>query len=140
MAFALLNATTKRRIATRVDIARTRRARRRGLLGRRYMNVGTALVLVPCWAVHTAFMKLSIDLIFVDREGRAIHIVHALRPWRAAVSVRAQAVIELPGGTLRGGAVLNGDRVCIVPAEAQYHGPTGVDDEPDGSWLGMQTC
>ena len=140
MRLALINTTTNRRIATHVDIAQTRRARRRGLLGRRYMEIGSALVLVPCWAVHTAFMALSIDLIFVDRDGRAIHVVQAMRPWRAAVSIRAQAVIELPAGTLLGGAVRIGDRVCIVPADTPHQHDIGADTGPGGRWLGMQAC
>lgn len=137
MALALVNLTTDRRIATRVDIADTRRARRRGLLGRRYMEIGTALVLVRSWAVHTAFMKFSIDLIFVDRHGRVIHIVEALRPWRAAASLRAEAVIELPAGALRDGAVRIGECVCVVPANARHQVRTTADHAAADGWLGV---
>jgi uncharacterized membrane protein (UPF0127 family) len=139
MALALLNATTNARIAAHVDVARTRRARRDGLLGRCYMDRGTALVLVRTWAVHTAFMKFAIDLIFVDRDGRAIHIVQALRPWRAAISIRAHAVIELPAGALLDGAVRLGERMCVVGADAPHHGRTRTEDAAAGGWLEVQT-
>ena len=132
MALALINATTNCCIAAHVAVAQTRRARRRGLLGRRYMGQGTALVLVHSWAVHTAFMKFAIDLIFVDGDGRAIHIVQAMRPWRVAISVRAQAVIELPAGTLLDGAVRLGERVCVVGADVPS---TGVPRAAAGGWL-----
>jgi uncharacterized protein len=137
MALTLLNLTTKRRIATHVDIALTRRDRRRGLLGRCYMDIGTALILVRSWAVHTAFMKFPIDLIFVDRQGRAIHVVEALRPWRAAASLRAEAVIELPAGALRGGAVRVGECVCVVPANAGHNIRTTPDHAAADGWLGV---
>jgi uncharacterized protein len=137
MALALINLTTERRIAAHVEIALTRRERRRGLLGRCYMDIGTALVLVRSWAVHTAFMKFPIDLIFVDRQGRAIHIVEALRPWRAAASLRAEAVIELPAGALRGGAVRVGECVCVVPADGRHRVRTTADHAAADGWLGV---
>lgn len=139
MALALINTTTNCRIATHVDIAHTRRARRRGLLGRRYMDSGTALVLMHSWAVHTAFMKFPIDLIFIDRHGRAIHIVQAMRPWRAAISIRAQAVIELPAGALRGGAVRLGECLRIVGTDAPGWPGTGTERPVPGGSLEVQT-
>ena len=139
MALALINTTTNCRIATHVDVAQTRRARRRGLLGRRYMDAGAALVLMHSWAVHTAFMKFPIDLIFVDRHGRAIHIVQAMRPWRAAISIRAQAVIELRAGALRGGAVRLGERLRITGPDAPGWGSTGAEGAVAGGSLEVQT-
>ncbi len=138
MALALMNATTNCCIATHVDIAQTRRARRRGLLGRRYMGPGSALVLVHSWAVHTAFMKFAIDLIFVDRDGRAIHIVQAMRPWRVAIVIRAQAVIELPAGALFDGAVRLGERVRVVGADAPHDASTGMQRAVTAGWLEAQ--
>ena len=139
MALALLNATTNARIAAHVDVAQTRRARRDGLLGRCYMDRGTALVLVRTWAVHTAFMKFAIDLIFVDREGRAIHIVRAMRPWRVAIIIGAQAVIELPAGALLDGAIRLGERVCVVGTDAPHDASTGMQRAVAGGWLEAQT-
>ena len=87
----LTNARSRQVIATDVEVAVTRAARRKGLLSRPSLSPTSALVLAPCFAVHTAFMRFAIDVIFVDRTGRVRQIVRRLRPWRIAVSPGAFA-------------------------------------------------
>ena len=111
---ALMNGRTGSVVASDVEIALTRHARRRGLLGRGGLAPCSALVLAPCAAVHTMFMRFTIDVIFVDREGRALRIVPSLPPWRAAMKTFAHAVIELPAGTLASREVTVGDPLYLA--------------------------
>lgn len=110
----LLNARTGQPLADRVELATTRRERRRGLLGRHRPPFGFALMLLPCAAIHTAFMRFSIDVIFLDRQGQALRILRNLGPWRIALALRARSVIELPAGSLAGVDLVPGDRVTLV--------------------------
>lgn len=110
----LVDERTREVVATRVELATTRRARRTGLLGRDYLGADAALVLAPCLAIHTAFMRFPIDVAFVDRRGRAVRLVHQLAPWRVAVAPRAYAAIELPAGALSRHQVDVGDRLELV--------------------------
>jgi uncharacterized membrane protein (UPF0127 family) len=112
--FALMNARTGSVIASDVEMAVTRRTRRKGLLGRDSLAPRSALVLAPCAAVHTMFMRFAIDVIFVDGKGRAAHVVHNLTPWRAAMKIFAHAVVELPAGTLAGRDVAVGDPLYLA--------------------------
>jgi len=107
----LVNARTGATIAETVEIADTRATRNRGLLGRDRLEPGSALVISPCLAVHTAFMRFAIDVVFVDRDGCVVRIVRDLAPWRMAASWRAQRVIELPAGELHARDVRVGDRL-----------------------------
>ena len=111
----LMNARTRCAVADEVEVALTRKARRKGLLGRERLAPFSAMVLAPCAAVHTLFMRFAIDVIFVDRDGRALHVVPQLGPWRAAMSLFAHAVIELPAGTLASREVAVGDPLYLVP-------------------------
>jgi uncharacterized membrane protein (UPF0127 family) len=111
---ALVNARTHCAVADHVEVAVTRSQRRKGLLGRDRLAPFSALVLAPCAAVHTMFMRFAIDVVFVDRRGRAVHIVPALAPWRAAMAVSAHAVIELPAGTLTSREVSIGDSLYLA--------------------------
>jgi uncharacterized protein len=112
--FALMNARTGSVVASDVEMALTRNARRRGLLGRTGLAPFSALVLAPCAAVHTMFMRFAIDVIFVDRDGRAVRVVPGLPPWRAAMKTFAHAVIELPAGTLASRHVAVGDPLYLT--------------------------
>jgi hypothetical protein len=110
---ALINERTKATVASSVELATTRRERRKGLLGRDSLDAQSAILLSPCFAVHTAFMRFPIDVAFVDRSGRAVQIIHDLQPWRIAASVDAFAVIEFAAGRLKACGVKVGDRLCL---------------------------
>jgi uncharacterized membrane protein (UPF0127 family) len=109
----LVNERTNTPIVTNVELASTRKARRRGLLGRDRLEPTSALMLTPCLAVHTAFMRFSIDVAFLDRDGFAVKLVSDLPPWRMAAAARAHSVVELAAGTLRRHAVALGDRLYL---------------------------
>ena len=111
----LTNERTKRSLATSVELADTRRSRRKGLLGRDSMRTDQAMVITPCVAVHTGFMRFAIDVVFIDRDGRAVHIVQDLQPWRMAASFRARAVIEIPAGRVRACDIKVGDLLTLAP-------------------------
>ena len=84
--------------------------RLRGLLGSPPPAPGHALLITPCASVHTAFMRYSIDVVFVDRHGCILKVVEALPPWRAAACWRARHTLELAAGEAR--------RVGLVPDAA----------------------
>ena len=111
----LMNARTSCAVADDVEVALSRNARRKGLLGRDGLAPFSAMVLAPCAAIHTMFMRFAIDVVFVDADGRALRIVKSLAPWRAAMTPLAHTVIELPAGTLTTREVAVGDPLYLVP-------------------------
>ena len=111
----LVNTRTGRALASALEMADTRAARRKGLLGRDRLEPGSALMLTPCNAVHTVGMRFPIDVVFVDGRGRVRKIVRELPPWRMAASPLSRATIELPAGRADAEALLVGDRVVSEP-------------------------
>lgn len=109
----LVNERTREVLAEAVEVAASRQARRTGLLGRSAFGPSGALVLEPCFMIHTAFMRFAIDVLFVGADGRVVGLAQAVRPWRAAMSVRARRVIELPAGAIQRMDVAVGDRVSV---------------------------
>ena len=114
----LVNARTGATVASVVEVAATRVDRRRGLLGRGALDLSAALILAPCAAVHTVFMRFPIDVIFVDRKLRVKRIYHRLAPYRLTSLVwSAQSVLELPSGCLADSNTSVGDELQISPRE-----------------------
>jgi len=109
----LINERTSMAVASIVELAVTRAARRRGLLGDA-LDVSAGMMLAPCVSVHTAFMRFPIDVVFVDRDGVVRKIVRDLKPWRIAASPRAYAAIELAAGIERD--IAPGDRLFLAGA------------------------
>lgn len=110
---ALVNERTHAAVATAVELASTRATLRRGLLGRDHLDPSSALILTPCLAVHTAFMRFPIDIVFLDRDGFAVKLISDVVPWRLAASASAHSVVELAAGSLRRHAVALGDRLYL---------------------------
>ncbi len=86
-------------LATRVRQADTFGLRLRGLMFRSALAEGEGLLIVPCQAVHTHFMRFPIDVLFLDEQDRVIHLIRSMRPWRQSPYVKgAKAVLELAAG------------------------------------------
>ena len=73
-------------------------SRLRGLLFAPALQPGEGLLIRPCAAVHTAFMRYPIDIVFLDRAGKIRRIVPRLAPWRSAASGGAYQTLELAAG------------------------------------------
>jgi uncharacterized membrane protein (UPF0127 family) len=114
--YRLVNRRNDAILATAVILAADSASRRRGLLGLDEMPEGQGLIIAPCNAIHTWFMRFTIDVAFVTKKGEVIKRYDAVRPWRMAIAWRAFAVIELAAGTLRTSETRKGDIVDIVPA------------------------
>ncbi len=92
---------TGRIVVDRLEVASSFWLRSIGLLGRRALAADGGMWLEPCGSVHTFGLAFSIDLLFLDRDRRALRTVSVLKPWRVAGPVRgARVVVELPAGTL----------------------------------------
>ena len=87
-----------------------------GLLGRRALEPGTGLLIVPCRAIHTCFMRFAIDVAFLDRDGCVVRAVPDVRPFRVTSGGRgAWSALELPSGTLEATGTQPGDRLRYEP-------------------------
>ena len=105
----LVNARSGSVVAHRVMTAFDSKSRRKGLLKQNSMAEGSALIIAPCNAIHTFFMRFAIDVAFVARDGRVLKTRKAVPAWRLAASLRAFAVVELPSGALDRSDVEPGD-------------------------------
>ena len=102
------------RIAT--ELATTRRARRRGLLGRD--GIDGALVLRPCRQVHTIGMRFAIDVAFCARDGRVLRVT-SMRPGRVSRIVwRARFAVEAAAGSFEQWGVRRGSTVIVRESAA----------------------
>ena len=124
-------------VAEHLEVAATMWSRFIGLMGRRELAAGHALWLAPCSQVHTFFCRFPMDVAFLDRDGRILHIAHAMRPWRIGrLVLRAKAAIELPGGTLAGLGVARGDQLVRRPSPAADDAITSAPAEQPAETAG----
>lgn len=98
--------------------------RLRGLLGSPPLPPGHGLLLVPCAAIHTAFMRHPIDVVFLDRRGYILEVVATLPPWRAAACPGARQTVELAAGEARRLGLVPGMHIdATMPRPAPIRAP-----------------
>jgi uncharacterized membrane protein (UPF0127 family) len=112
----IVNTTRERVLAEKAWEARSLRSRMKGLLGRDGLQEGEGLYIRPCSSIHSFFMKFRFDAAFVDGEGKVLHVIRAMKPWRISKIVPGAAgVVELPAGVLEG--TLVGDQIEFISAK-----------------------
>ena len=110
--YKAINVTTGQIIATRVKIAQDFKSRSIGLLNRTSLDEDEALLIKPCNAIHTFFMKFPIDVVFLDKKARVVKIKHALKKSRFSASIlRGYMTLEMKSGKLSKVQVKTGDFV-----------------------------
>ncbi len=83
-------------------------------MGRRDLPFGQGLHIVPCKSIHTFFMRIPIDVAFLDAERHVVKLLPALPPWRASsIYFKAESVLELPAGALAGSGTCEGDELSF---------------------------
>ncbi|WP_457577939.1 DUF192 domain-containing protein [Desulfomarina sp.] len=83
----------------------------RGLLGTASLEEGHGLLIKPCNSIHTFFMKIPIDVLFLDREDKVIRIKSHMKPGRLSTCLQASSVLELMAGQVHISGIQQGDRL-----------------------------
>lgn len=101
-------------IVPELEVAGSLWAQSIGLMGRRALASNMGLYIPHCNAIHTAFVRFPIDVIFLDSDLNAVRLISALEPWRLIGFVRgAKSVVELPAGTIQRQRIVVGQRFIV---------------------------
>jgi uncharacterized membrane protein (UPF0127 family) len=110
------NRTRKSELAPSLTIADTFWSRFMGLMGKKAdeFRPGQSLWINPCQGVHMFFMRLPLDIVYLDKKNVVLQVVENLRPWRIGKTVwKAASVLELPVGTVQKSDTQVGDVIEI---------------------------
>ena len=94
-----------------MEVAESRRERRRGLLGRDGVEGG--LLLRPARSVHTVGMRFPIDVAFCDDQLRVLAVVCMKRHRFGWPRWRARCVIEAEAGAFDRWGLRPGDQLEV---------------------------
>ena len=76
-------------------------ARGRGMIWRTFEDFD-AMVFRGCSSIHMLFMRMPLDVIYLDIDNKICKLSENLKPWCFFDGARkARAVIELPVGSIR---------------------------------------
>lgn len=110
--FKAMNITKNKLIGDKIKLANNVFTRTIGLLSRANLSSGEGLLIVPCKSIHSIFMRFRFDAVFLDKEGRVVHIIKEMKAFRASKYIRkAKKVLELPAGTVIKAQIELGDTI-----------------------------
>ena len=108
----IFNKTQNILIAEQAFLADNFWSRMKGLLGRKKLSDGEALIITKCQSIHMFFMRFSIDAIFVNKEHRVVGLVENIQPFRLSrFFFGSSYVIELKSGTIAVTKTFIGDQL-----------------------------
>ncbi len=109
-----MNKTRGVPIVTHGAVADTWWTRLKGLLGHTPLQSGEGLLLKGEKAIHTVGMGFPIDVLFLDRTGRLIHLMTDMGPLRFSPYVFGAAnVLEIAAGQAAQTGTTLGDQIEI---------------------------
>ncbi len=109
-----INTTKNLVVAEHVKMADNYFSRLKGLMGAPGLPEGHGLWITPCADIHSCFMRFEFDAIFVDQEGRVVHLIERMKPWRMTPWIKgSKAVLELDGGVIAKTGTALGDTVVL---------------------------
>ena len=108
----ITNETRGTTLADRAVVASNFFTRLRGLMFRRELPAGEALVFNRNSSVHTFWMRFPIDVLFTDRQDVVVGFREAMPPHRPYAGARgAYRTVELPAGTIAQTGTQHGDQL-----------------------------
>lgn len=80
----VLRSRTGEVLFDQVCVADKTLSRMRGLIGKRELGNNEGMFFPECRMIHTCFMSMAIDVLFLDDKGEVLDVFHEVKPWRMA--------------------------------------------------------
>lgn len=102
-------------VLSEVEVADNFFTRFKGLMMKKNIEDNFALVISPCNSIHMFFMRISLDVLFVDKENVVIGMCKGIKPWRISkLHPKASYVVECKEGTIDKHNIKKFDKIQIV--------------------------
>jgi uncharacterized membrane protein (UPF0127 family) len=109
----LISKKTQQTLCHQIQVADDFKSRLMGLIGTKELKE-QGLFIPRCNWVHTFFMSMAIDVIYLDKKGKIKKIDSHLKPWKLPLPVfSATDVVELPAGFTEQKKMQIGDTVYV---------------------------
>ena len=95
------NLSRHTRLIDRGRIANSFWTRFRGLTFVRHLEPGEGLLITYTNSIHTHFMFMPIDVLYVNKQNVIVDLSRCMKPWRMALPrPKARYIVELPAGSV----------------------------------------
>lgn len=97
-----------------IEVAESIISKSIGLIGRKEWGKSKGMLIPDSNAIHTFFVKFTIDIVFLSREFEVVKIKENLKPFRfSPIAWGAKHTLELPKGSVKNNNIQIGDKIII---------------------------
>ena len=116
--FCVYNQTRESFLSMGLDSAMTMFTRLKGLIGKLKLGFDEGLWVVPSRGIHTYGVLFPVDLVYLDKDNRVVHVIESFPTFRIApLRADAASVLALPVHTIYESLTQPGDELVICVAE-----------------------
>ena len=110
----MMNQTQDKQIIDDLTIANSFRVRAQGLIGTKSLRMDQGVWFPKTNWIHTFFMSMPIDVIYLDKKMKVHKLQPALKPWRMPAPVFwASSVLETQAGFIEQHDLKVGDTLYV---------------------------
>ncbi len=110
----LINKTKNKVLISDLKRAEEFKSRAVGLIGQKQLSSSQGMFFPQCNWIHTFFMSMTIDVIYVDKNMSVKKIQRNLKPWRLPLpALNASHVIETGQGAISEDDIQIGDQLNV---------------------------
>jgi uncharacterized membrane protein (UPF0127 family) len=111
----LVNTAKKTIVAKKVEFASTFWEKFKGLMFRKEFSQENCLIILQCNSIHTCFMNFPLDIIFLNKENRVVHLIEGIKPYKISPIIKeACFVVELAAGCINRSHTEVGDTLSFL--------------------------
>lgn len=115
MLIKVINQTQNTVLAEYAQVAQTFTTRAKGLLGKKYLQEGSGLLIKPCKQIHSIGMKFNLDAVFIAKDNTVCHLHHDMKPGHISAYInQALYVLEMPAGRIQESGTCVGDVIEFI--------------------------
>ncbi len=98
-------------ILPHLEVADTFVRRLVGLQFRRSLAQNAGILISPCSSIHTCFMRFSIDVWMLDRQGVVLKFKRGVRPWTFVIAPRGtHSILETATNSI---SLFEGQQIAV---------------------------
>ncbi len=85
-----------------IHIADTFFKRLFGLMWKKNISITDVYIFPNCYRVHTFFMRMPIDILFLNKNNEIICMIEHVKPWRIVPKIKdAITIVEVKSGFIQ---------------------------------------
>ncbi len=111
---SMINQSKNKTLVPKLTVAESFRTRAQGLIGKKNLPSDEGIWFPKSNWIHTCFMSIPIDVIYLDRNMKVKKLQPHLQPWRMPAPVlSARSVLEVSSGFIEKNNIQIGDILYV---------------------------